>query len=355
MRYDFQLPLIGDFLQKHNISNVGLQFPEGLLVYAFNLSTTIEDSFNVTCCILGDDCYGACCIDDRLVESMSLGGIIHFGHSQLFQSHALCVPALYVKAVVQVDTDSHLPERIMDSILNHPLSPSDQTLVVLTCTTQFTTLTSMVGDVLTQKGYNVSIPQASPNLSYGECLGCTVPRIPNDNALIIYIGDGRFHLEALAMHNPDISILRYDPFTHHLSLQQLDVASLKAQRKEAINKIILKETLNLGLVVSTLGRQGSDGVCRRLSQLAKRQSHVEVIEFSVRDISSSFVDSVTPHVDALVIIGCPRLPLDWGTEFDLLMLTTHEAYSLLSGNNSEKEYIPMDNFSVGCGPWANLF
>ena len=45
------------------------------------------------------------------------------------------------------------------------------------------------------------MPQTKP-LSPGEILGCTSPVLPESYA-IVYIGDGRFHIESIMIHNPD--------------------------------------------------------------------------------------------------------------------------------------------------------
>ena len=51
------------------------------------------------------------------------------------------------------------------------------------------------------------LPQARP-LSPGEVLGCTAPRIQGDCDAIVFVADGRFHLEALMIANPTVSAYR---------------------------------------------------------------------------------------------------------------------------------------------------
>lgn len=58
----------------------------------------------------------------------------------------------------------------------------------------------------------VLIPQSKP-LSAGEILGCTSPRIgaPDDNSrkdILVYLGDGRFHLESAMIANPELRAFR---------------------------------------------------------------------------------------------------------------------------------------------------
>lgn len=61
---------------------------------------------------------------------------------------------------------------------------------------------------LEDKGYkDLYIPQARP-LSAGETLGCTAPTLPQHVDTIVFVADGRFHLEALLIANPSLPAFR---------------------------------------------------------------------------------------------------------------------------------------------------
>ena len=51
----------------------------------------------------------------------------------------------------------------------------------------------------------------------GEVLGCTAPVIAQSADAIVFVADGRFHLEAIMIANPDIPAFRCDPslLLHH--------------------------------------------------------------------------------------------------------------------------------------------
>ncbi|KAJ6657268.1 hypothetical protein lerEdw1_002635 [Lerista edwardsae] len=59
-----------------------------------------------------------------------------------------------------------------------------------------------------QSEYTVCTPQCKP-LSPGEILGCTSPRLAQDTDAVVYLGDGRFHLESIMIANPGIPAYRY--------------------------------------------------------------------------------------------------------------------------------------------------
>jgi hypothetical protein len=57
----------------------------------------------------------------------------------------------------------------------------------------------------------ITIPRSNP-LSPGEILGCTSPQVGSVDALV-YLGDGRFHLESAMIANPSLPAYRYDPYS----------------------------------------------------------------------------------------------------------------------------------------------
>lgn len=87
------------------------------------------------------------------------------------------------------------------------------------------------------------VPQGRP-LSSGETLGCTSPILPHhkqdgsepasDSEIgtdaIIFIADGRFHLESAMIQNPLIPAYRYDPYSKVMTSEGYDTATMKKMR-----------------------------------------------------------------------------------------------------------------------------
>lgn len=67
---------------------------------------------------------------------------------------------------------------------------------------QFNTTLVRVKQLLEkEKGFtNIQLPQTKPR-SKGEVLGCTSP-ILGDSGCVIFVGDGRFHIESAMIRNP---------------------------------------------------------------------------------------------------------------------------------------------------------
>ncbi|KAF2309395.1 hypothetical protein GH714_001902 [Hevea brasiliensis] len=126
---------------------------------------------------------------------------------------------------------------------------------------------------LEKLGLSVLIPQSKP-LSAGELLGCTAPRISSKSVIgsfsdigVVFVADGRFHLEAFMIANPDISAFRYDPYLGKLFLEEYDHQGMKETRKRAIERA--REAKSWGIVLGTLGRQGNPRILDRLVEKDK--------------------------------------------------------------------------------------
>jgi len=59
------------------------------------------------------------------------------------------------------------------------------------------------------------VPQEKPR-SGGEVLGCTSPQlavVPGKKNIMLFIADGRFHMEAAIIANPLYTAFQYNPYT----------------------------------------------------------------------------------------------------------------------------------------------
>ena len=100
-----------------------------------------------------------------------------------------------------------------------------------------------------------------------------------------YLGDGRFHLEAIMIANPGVPAFRYDPYSKKLTREWYDHREMRSNRATAVESAresIQRRSLTgaggdddddsdvsgplWGVILGTLGRQGS------LRQLEVRHS-----------------------------------------------------------------------------------
>lgn len=200
--------------------------------------------------------------------------------------------------------------------------------LVLIGTIQFAAAIRQAKSDLEMSGFRVLVPQSKP-LSAGEVLGCTAPTIPksslgdaDDEVVLVFVADGRFHLEAFMIANPKIKAFRYDPYMGSLFLEEYDHKGMKESRRNAIEKA--REAKNWGIVLGTLGRQGNPRILDRLEN-KMREKGLDWTVILMSEISPTRVLLFGDSVDAWIQIACPRLSIDWGDAFHKPLLTPFEA------------------------------
>lgn len=325
---------------------VAMQFPEGLLMYAPLLSDILQIYGKVETIIMADVAYGACCIDDYSAAALGADFLVHYGHSCLVPiDRCVLDQTMYVFVEIKVDV-----KHFVDTVkLNLPVAESK---VVFAGTIQFVgAIHEAMEDFKAHfSSGEVIVPQAKP-LSKGEILGCTAPKLQEDVDAIVFLSDGRFHLEALMIQNPHVKrVFKYDPYLKKLTVEEYKHEEMHSLRREAIAKAIGAK--KFGLILGTLGRQGNPEIMQRLEKCLEEKniSYVCVLLSEVMPQKLAMFQDV----DAWVQIACPRLSVDWGYAYPKPLLTPYEAFVCLEETRWNPVY-PMDNYSRNTGVWGNYY
>lgn len=312
--------------------------PEGLLLFA----TTISDILTQFCpgietLIMGDVTYGACCIDDYTARALDCDLLVHYAHSCLIPVDVTKIKTLYVFVDISIDT-SHLLATLERNF------SSGKTIAVVG-TIQFNATLHGIRAPLEHAGFKVIIPQIAP-LSKGEILGCTSPRLENiDNVdIILYLGDGRFHLESIMIHNPSILAYRYDPYSRRLTRETYDHEEMHALRRDAIRTA--KKAKKWGLILGSLGRQGNPHTMTMIETLLDQQN-VPYVNLLLSEIFPGKL-AMMDDIECWVQVACPRLSIDWGYAFPRPLLTPYEALVTLGARGDwsadNDNVYPMDYY-----------
>ncbi|KAG9307256.1 hypothetical protein G9A89_017084 [Geosiphon pyriformis] len=335
--YNFEIHKTVWHVKRFAAKKVALQFPEGLLMFACTIADILERFCNVETVIMGDVTYGACCVDDFTAKAMGCDFMVHYGHSCLVPVDITTVKMLYIFVDIGIET-----QHFIDTIIKNFQKGS---MLVVVGTIQFVTAIQVTKKAL-DNDYLITAPQAKP-LSPGEILGCTSPKLKNQDALI-YLGDGRFHLESIMIANPDIPAFRYDPYTKKFTREHYDHSEMLSLRKHAIK--VAKTAKNFGLILGTLGRQGSPKVMQYLEDKLSSRG----LNYTCVLLSEIFPDKLEQFndIDAWIQIACPRLSIDWGYAFSKPLLTPYEASVALDSIDWQEQY-PMDFYANdSLGPWT---
>ncbi|KAI1795143.1 Diphthamide synthesis [Ganoderma leucocontextum] len=212
--------------------------------------------------------------------------------------------------------------------------------------------------------YDVSIPRSKP-LSPGEILGCTAPQLNGVDALL-YLGDGRFHLESIMIANPAVPAFRYDPYSKKLTRERYNHVEMRTIRDEAVQTARRSisayshsrsqaqaqpeshlpsppstpdrttvphsqtssssdDTPVWGVILGTLGRQGSFKQLRAITQqLAGAPRPIPYMPILLSELSPAKLALFGEHIAAFVQTSCPRLSIDWGHAFERPLLSPYE-------------------------------
>ncbi|KAL9004496.1 MAG: hypothetical protein Q9188_002698 [Gyalolechia gomerana] len=338
--YSFEIHKTIHRIRSSGSKKIALQFPEGLLLFA----TTISDILTRFCSetetlIMGDVTYGACCIDDYTARALGCDLLVHYAHSCLIPVDVTKIKTLYVFVDIRIDTE-HL---IATLERNFELGKT----IAMVGTIQFNATLHITKPALERAGFKVLIPQTMP-LSKGEILGCTSPRLPEGAAdLILYLGDGRFHLESAMIHNPSLPAYRYDPYSRKLTRETYAHGEMQDTRYQAIRQA--KTAKRWGIILGSLGRQGNPHTMTMIENRL-RERGIPFINLLLSEIFPGKL-AMMSDVDCWVQIACPRLSIDWGYAFPKPLLTPYEALVALGvqedWSSSNQGVYPMDFYSKG--------
>lgn len=318
--YNFELHKTIHRVRTSGATKIALQFPEGLLLFA----TTISDILTQFCpgtetLIMGDVTYGACCIDDYTARALGCDLLIHYAHSCLIPVDVTKIKTLYVFVDIGIDVP-HLVATISANF-------QPGRTIAMVGTIQFNATLHGIAPELRKAGYNISIPQIAP-LSKGEILGCTSPQLARskDGAegaadMLLYLGDGRFHLESAMIHNPHLPAYRYDPYSRRLTHETYDHNELYNLRNQAITSA--KKARKWGLILGSLGRQGNPHTLTLIEQRLTERG-IPWINLLLSEIFPGKL-ALMDDVECWVQIACPRLSIDWGYAFPRPLLSPYEA------------------------------
>lgn len=341
--YNFEIHKTVWRIKQSGSKRVALQLPDGLLLFACTISDIVEKFTKSDTVIMGDATYGACCVDDHSARALGCDFLVHYGHSCLIPINKMAdMKMLYIFVDIKIDS-----KHFIDTIKTNFKKNAS---IYFVSTVQFVATLHAAKQELVNEGYNITIPQIKP-LTPGEILGCTSPKIDGNSVVdaVVFLGDGRFHLESIMISNPEIPAYKYDPYSKEFTFEKYDHIKMQEMRKKAITSAQSAETW--GIILGTLGRQGSTSILDYLEEQITKSGR-KVVKILLAEIFPSKL-KLFPDVGAWVQIACPRLSIDWGTAFDKPLLSPYEASVALKDIELWGDNYPMDFYANDSkGPWT---
>ena len=333
--------------KKKSKVRIALQFPDGLMCFSILISDILTTFGKCETIILGDITYGACCIDDIDCQFLDCDLLIHYCHSCLVPSTKCLVEILYVFVEINIDIN-HLVKTIEYNFDN-------SNYLYLLSSIQFNSSLFLLKRKLIEKGYDKNkliIPQCKPRVQ-GEVLGCTSPILnkKNENNYVIFICDGRFHMESVMIQNPLFKYYQYNPFNHRFTIEEYDYKLMKNIRYKQME--IFKNINYIGIIFGTLGRQGNPSILKRLCSLLNKNNKKYII-IMLNEITQNKIINYN-KCECFIQLACPRLSIDWSDQFTKPMLTPYEIYLILDPKKYKNDIYEMNNYSNETGEWGHFF
>ena len=140
-----------------------------------------------------------------------------------------------------------------------------------------------------------------PHSKYeGQILGCTIMKF--DCSAFLYVGDGKFHPEALVIKNQEKPVFCYDPFKR--KLEYLDrIAIDKGMKKQKAGLTHFYSKQKIGVIVSTKPGQFH---LRKARELKKKFPTKKFFIFIGNTIDFDQLENF-PFIEAWVNTACPRI------------------------------------------------
>ncbi|HTY89827.1 MAG TPA: diphthamide biosynthesis enzyme Dph2 [Methanocella sp.] len=293
----FDVRKILETIKARNAKTVGLQFPEGLKRQGPDLAKEVEEKTGALVIISGDPCYGACDIDDALLDMVDV--LFHFGHSRISDDERI----VFMEYYHDVDVER--------AVLN-ALPMLGQKVGVVTTVQHIHKLDDIV-KILNGAAKEPVISKGDSRITYpGQVLGCNFSAVPGGVDSILFVGTGNFHPMGMRLAHK-VPVVAADPFTGEARL--VDVDKIMKQRYAVMAKAMGAK--KWGIIIGMKSGQQRPDLAKKLKNIAG-----DAVLISIKEITPDRL--LNFKVDAYVSTACPRIAIDEAGRFPAPVLTPVE-------------------------------
>ncbi len=313
--YDFEEPVVSDFLEKTMAKRAAIQLPAGLRRYLVEIESVFKE-VGVETIVLADNCYGACDLADGVAKELGCDVLIHYGHADLGLKPSL--PTLFVEARIGKSPITAIGLNLL--MVNFKR-------VGLVTTVQYIGHLREISEFLSSRGIKSIVGKPGKRAKYpGQVLGCDVNcarSIASDVDGFIYVGTGEFHPLGVAMVTGK-KVLIVNPLSEDFRIIDPDNRKFLGKRKAVLAKAALAK--KFGVVVSTKAGQARFSVAKKLVEMLRQKGMVAYL---------LAMDEITPDkiedfgLEAFVCVACPRIPIDDSERFEKPLMTPFEVMAML--------------------------
>ncbi len=311
--YQFKVNNIIEEIKHMDAHSVGLQFPEGLKIYARSVARRIEDETGVDVIISGDPSFGACDVSDVSMKGM-VDLLVHFGHSPLPFDYDM--PILFVEAQFELDVVPAIKEAL-NLIENYKI-------IGLVTTTQHLHTLEEAADFLEREGKTVIMKQGQGTRK-AQVLGCNfsaVEELPVD--AFLYVGSGNFHPLGIKL-STDKPVIIADPYRNEA--RNIDKFADRILRIRFARITKAREAKRFGIIVSSKKGQLRMELAKNLKSMIHKEgkeAYIILMDHISPELLIPFMD-----LDAFLVTACPRIAIDDADMYKKPLLTPEELLIVL--------------------------
>ncbi|MEM4367012.1 MAG: diphthamide biosynthesis enzyme Dph2 [Candidatus Anstonellales archaeon] len=265
-----------------------LQFPEGLKPEAKKYADELEAQGHIVI-LHSSPSYGACDIPIDDAKKLGADKIIHFGHTR------------YIKGDIGIEVEYVPITKEMDIALVDKSIPflEGHKEFSLIATSSYLGHLEKVKNRYNELGKKANVHNADV-ASPGQVLGCDGSAAKD--ALVVFIGEGLFHLKALA----GKKVLYIHPPSGNIGWAEEELERHAKRRKGALAKAL--EAKTFGILVSTKPGQFSIAAAEQIkAELGALGREAYII--AGNELLHSSVSNYT-FIDAFITTACPRMADD---------------------------------------------
>ena len=224
---------------------------------------------------------------------------------------------LFIEA--ESNTTIDFPQKHIDKL--------PQEIAIFT-TIQFSHNLPKIIKAIEKTGRTVKLLKGKHTQYPGQILGCEF--LEYDAKAFLYIGDGKFHPEAIMMQNLEKQVFQFNPFDS--SLKELDKEEIKKLIKKHKGAIVtfLSRT-NIGMIITTKPGQGFLKRALQFKEQAEKKDK-KVYMFICDTVDFNQIENF-PFVECWVNTACPRIALDDKDKFNKPVVNMEDVWDFMFDEN----------------------
>ncbi len=314
---------------------VAIQLPEAMKKYSFRIARIIEEETGARVIVLGDKCYGSCCLGVYEAEVIGATLLIHYGH---IPYPGLNLPGkqklevLYIPCYIKLNIEDRVIEKLVSTLEKHGVRS-----VAIASTIQEYKELDNVREKLVKKGFKVLIGKAE-GMPRGVILGCNYNCISSVARLvdaIVVLCGGEFHPLGTALKFNSKLVIQLDPYRGLVSEYNSRAKRVLSIRYKKIMDAI--DSRRWVLWIGLYPGQYREYLASVIEKKAVEKGY-ECLRVYSRYVGVDELYNIdSSDVDVHVVTSCPRIPIDDLCSYQKPVLTPGEALMVLE--NRMNEYI----------------